>query len=124
MFDQNERDAVDALIASFDEYATRQSVKGTVRAYMELQRRVDALRSLACAEAPGEQAHDPETTYYLELYGPDPDESWTIAGCGYDTEDPEAALGMLDWLSDHRRRLVRVDSQFTVVEERDAEVET
>lgn len=120
---RHEKDIIRKLIDSTAGVYRPTSLDAQIQAWTDLRGALTA--AVALVEQPDTDNPGAEVTftteYELECWYPDGQE-WG-GGCGWQAEDPEDALNMLEWCGDYRRRVVRYDRVTTaiVLGERDAE---
>lgn len=118
-----EKAAVQELLASLDETYRVDSIQTEIAAWRRVERAVTSTRDLLeqpAAEDEQRGSSSFSTEYYLECWYPDADHEdgdggeWSSA-CGWEQDNYQDAIGMLDWCEDYRRRVVRVDTVSSLV---------
>lgn len=129
---RDERGAVVALILAVDAFADAQGIGAQADAWAAVDRAARALTVYvdAAADEDARRVHGGEpSTYFLEIKGPPPSSQelaegadpagFASPGCGYDTQDLDDGMAMLHWAvgEGKARRIVRMDSVYTVIRE-------
>lgn len=112
-----------AVVSAFYRHAGAPTLEQQQMTYQKLSGAIDGLAQLtrqavADTHAGPEAVLEATIEYYLEVYSP-VSGGWS-SGCGWDSDNLEGAMGLLEGHQEWRRRLLREDYTVTLLGEREA----